>query len=220
MSLQYQSTINPDFLQRRSERYQVVGDLGRGAFGRVKHAIDVMTGQQVALKTQAIPSEEAQKELAAYSAFAACPHPNMMRMLDYYVCSGALVTVHELASTTVWALFKAGGQGLGLPRSKWSQYLVDAARGCEHLHALGYVHGDLSFKNMLLAGDPLVLKISDFGSTFVSHTSAAGEEISTAYIRAPEVFLSDMRLTPALDTWASGVFFLLALRILPLGREA
>ena len=57
----------------RESRYQVVGELGAGSFGQVSLAIDLMTNRRVAIKQQLMPSEEAVRELSAYTTFLHVP---------------------------------------------------------------------------------------------------------------------------------------------------
>ena len=57
------------FLQDRRSRYETVGKLGRGSFGAVTVAIDRLTQQRVAVKQQPIPSEQATREMSAYTVF-------------------------------------------------------------------------------------------------------------------------------------------------------
>ena len=206
MDMEFMSTAAAagSFLQDRRGRYEPVGRLGRGNFGQVTVAIDRLTSQRVAIKQQAIPSEEATRELSAYCIYSSHRHQHVMTMLDYFVTgapgSANLHTVHALMSTTVWNRFKLLDKKAGMPDSQNFKYVKQAASGLAHMHALGVAHGDLSFKNCLLSEDDN-LKVSDFGTAFSAVDFFTDDsEIGTNYIRPPECCLQSRRPTIAVDS--------------------
>ena len=87
------------------------------------------------------------------------------------------------------------------------------ARGLGHLHLCGLVHTDLSMANLLVGRSGLeprarcLVRISDLGTSVsaIGLVMPQGQEVSTEYIRAPEVILGLRELTTAVDLWALGV---------------
>ena len=198
-------------MRTRDSRYQLVGELGAGSFGQVSLAIDLMTNRRVAIKQQLVPSEEAARELSAYTIFSARPHRHVLTMLDYFVSTRAagkharatiLSTVHELCSTSLWHVFR-GSPG-GLAQEVVCKHVQGMAHGAAHLHSMGIVHGDLSLRNVLVDMDGGV-KVTDFGTAFSAHVYLVQEEITTGYVQAPEATLGETRQTIAIDAWAVGV---------------
>ena len=206
------SEASASFLLNRRDRYESVGKISQGNFGQVFIAIDRLTHQRVAIKQQAIPSEQASRELSAYSIFSSHAHQHVMTMLDYFVTgaprASILHTVHAYMSTTVWHKFKMLDQQLGMPDSNIFKYMKQVAAGLAHMHALGVVHGDASFKNLLLCEDDNI-KVSDFGTAFSAANYITNDsEVATCYVRSPEVCLKTREPTLAVDVWAVGVLHL------------
>jgi serine/threonine protein kinase len=185
------------------------GRIGSGSFGAVYIAVDQLTDDAVAVKRQTIPSEQATRELALYQMLRAWPHHNVQAMRDSFTTSSHpphLYMVFDFASSTLWDAWQTvlGRRGL-LEHKLCSKYMLDIVRGVGHLHDLSMVHADLSMSNLLLGQDNVV-KVADFGaafaaSTFLGSTSAR----TTAYVRAPEMFLEAANLTSSVDSWAVGV---------------
>ena len=74
-----------------------------------------------------------------------------------------------------------------------------------HLHAIGIIHGDLSLKNCLVRNWACVICDPGAAHSTESFLLGAGEEITTAFVRAPERFLGEPLSTSAVDAWACGV---------------
>jgi hypothetical protein len=163
--------IPPWMTGERSARYARVaegqgGAMGHGSFGRVYFAVDRLTNEVVAVKRQGVPGQAAGRELATLLMLRSYPSPNIVQTLEYFGESGTgqggqvapgcqptqhLYVVLELADSTVWHLWKTPLVQRGLlPRPRAAQLLGDLCRGVDHLHKLGIVHGDLSFKNLLI----------------------------------------------------------------------
>ena len=198
---------------RRLDEGEGLGAVSRGSFGSVYAAVDTATGQTVAVKRQKLPRDAASRELSWYKALSHSPHANVMGMLDHFVVCDAmgkwfLYMVFDFMDTTVWHMWIQRRKVL--PLGMLQGLLGHIARGLGHLHLRGVVHTDLSMANLLVGRsglEPLLVRISDLG-TAVSATGLVlpeGQEISTEYIRAPEVILGLRQLTTAVDLWALGV---------------
>ena len=72
------------------------------------------------------------------------------------------------------------------------------------MHSLHVVHADASLKNMLLFRDGIV-KVADFGTSHTAHTALGSCRLATYYVNAPEMWLGQLDLAPAVDIWAWGV---------------
>lgn len=170
--------------------------------------IDLITNRRVALKTQAASSEECTREFAFLSALGAHPSPHVAAMLDYFTTMSSgrrlLVTVHDLADSTLWHVFRSLKGEPTLPASSLSRYMSGVALGLQHMYRLNVVHGDASLKNMLISRNDAV-KIADFGSAHSALGAVVGEEFTTAYVRTPERSLGLQEVRPDIDVWAFGV---------------
>jgi serine/threonine protein kinase len=141
-------------------------------------------------------------------------HPNVMCIMDRVIMDRPWCLDHRPAPTVavIMPLFKAGdlatlslstrGQsGLAFELKQTLKLFCDMLCGLSHMHAHGYVHGDLKPGNILLAGDCVddyTAVLSDFGMTSMEGTqkSVAG---TTAY-NAPEVRPSNQLQTASLCT--------------------
>ena len=192
-----------------------LGAVSKGSYGRVYAAVDQLTKRTVAVKRQLLPSDEAARELAFYSALSHAPHPNVMCLHDHFTAEikegACLYMVFEFMDTTLWSMWKQRRRIL--PLEMVQSCLRQTAAGLGHLHACGIVHTDLSMANVLVASGGFeprrggVVRIADLGGA----ASAIGMVIpekkvkSTEYVRSPEVILGERELTPAVDLWALGV---------------
>jgi formylglycine-generating enzyme required for sulfatase activity len=85
-------------------------------------------------------------------------------------------------------LQEATGQGLpGIPLTELLEYMHDAARGIDHLNALGIQHRDIKPHNLLLVGDGV--RVADFGlAKLLHHTLTSNTGAMTPAYAAPEFF--------------------------------
>ena len=203
----------PVWLQHRSRRYTRLASIGSGTFGSVTMATDELTNVRVAIKKQNISSPECQREFAVLSALGGHPSPFVSCMLDYFTetvapsASGrahsVLHTVHPLADTTLWHVFKACERGV--PDDRLARYMFGVASGLAHLHSLSIVHADASLKNMLVKGPDAL--VADFGTAYsaMGLCLEEGDEVTTRYVRAPERLCGASLVEKPADVWAFGV---------------
>ena len=217
---------------RRLDENTGVGAIARGTFGRVYVALDSATGETVAVKRVVLPSNSATSELCWYKALSQARHPNVMHLLDHFVCKGDLGTclymVFDFVDTTLWHMWRHR-RGL-LPIDTCVALVADLVHGIVHLHEHGIMHSDLSMANMLVGpsssgvlqasssgsshGEQLTeparlyrLRITDLGGALSASGIVLSTDkiISTEYIRAPEIILGESKPTAAVDLWALGV---------------
>ena len=152
------------------------------------------------------------QELGYYKAISAAPcgaKPARARDVGLFLgCPqrGKHITTlsFEYLDDSLWRVFR-NRQGL-IERRSVVRYTHQICRGLACLHQCGIAHMDLSMANLLLRRDEC-LKICDLGCS----SPAAGvlvfkhEQISTEYVRAPEVWLGGSHAGPPCDLWALGV---------------
>jgi diguanylate cyclase (GGDEF)-like protein len=148
-------------------RYEITGELGRGAMGVVYKAYDPLIERTVAIKTinlgKLSDADRAEYETRFYreaKAAGRLTHPN-------------IVTVHDLGKsedTAYIAMELMEGRDLEeILRGHARVLLTDAlnitiqvASGLHYAHQHGIVHGDIKPSNIMVLGDNQV-KIADFG---------------------------------------------------------
>src|SRR3954470_6892008 len=126
--------------QRRiGHRYQVLGLRGSGAEASFELAVDLFTGQEVALKQG--PSARLSPE---YRRSAALAHPHLARAVSLWHEGGGASLALEYGAEDLTAL-------RGEPEAVVVAHVAGIARALGSLHRRGIVHGDVKPQNAVLA---------------------------------------------------------------------
>lgn len=182
--------------------YQVIGRLGKGGFGNVYKALDMKTGELVALKTIEIKNEKYQRyfkrEVGAMAAMKGEKHAVQI------ICSHA----GPKQSIIVMEYCNDGDlSSRNFPKEKVLDLWSQMAEGLQAIHRRGLVHGDIKPANVFLHDD--VLKIGDFGLAVTEKVATqSGVLGGTKKYMAPEILTSIPNLGDRqVDLWAAGVSF-------------
>lgn len=178
------------------QRYKLEEPLGRGAFGQVFLALDVLSGQHVALKRFFETAHDRWREATALRALNL---PGVVRLLDEGLHQGAPFIVTELVRD---------GQRFPGPHTQPQALLELTLRLLEiveNIHAHGLIHGDLKPTNVLIddQGQPMILDLGLARPSFTSDQELHRLEGSPRYM-APELFRQEPP-RPASDLYAIGV---------------
>ncbi|GMR22463.1 MAG: hypothetical protein BMS9Abin37_0816 [Acidobacteriota bacterium] len=171
-------------------KYQIRGELGKGAMGVVYLGFDPALEREVAIKvmggaTVSDPDLKKRFEVEA-KASAKLQHPNIVTVYDFgYDDKGAPYMAMELLK----------GQDLEqrirrnpLTFREKLDVLAQTCRGLAHAHKNGVVHRDIKPANIFIADDGGEAKIMDFGVARLqqsSHTQT-GAVLGTADYMSPE----------------------------------
>ena len=145
----------------RVDRFELVRELGRGAFGVVFEARDTSLGRTVAFKVvraglSGVAEDQLRREAETIARLA---HPNLVTLYDFGSCAhGPYLVLEFLRGRTLSARLAKGP----LPASEAVALAVDVARGLAWAHAHGVVHRDLKPSNIFLL-DGGGAKVLDFG---------------------------------------------------------
>ncbi|KEG06832.1 serine/threonine protein kinase [Trypanosoma grayi] len=145
------------------ERLEVLGD---GSYSVVVAARHLPTQQIVALKElsrRRLRDLNLEKQLQwEINVHRRLRHPNVVRMLSYYVTPQSVVLVLEMCPRgTLLQKIKTMPQGR-FDERRAARYLRQAARALVYLHRHGIAHRDLKLENMLLDAHG-VARLGDFG---------------------------------------------------------
>ncbi|GAX75530.1 hypothetical protein CEUSTIGMA_g2973.t1 [Chlamydomonas eustigma] len=189
------------------KRYSVQTVLGKGSYGTVYKAVDLETGDTVAIKVISLadqPSEDFQQIEKEIDFLSSCNHPNVVRYLGSFQSGSELWIVMEYCSGgSVSDILTVMGEPLA---EELIAYICsEALKGLAYLHSLGKVHRDIKCGNILLSHGGHV-KIADFGvaAQLTNTMSKRNTFIGTPHWMAPEV-IQESRYDGKVDVWALGI---------------
>ncbi|HEU4383925.1 MAG TPA: protein kinase [Anaeromyxobacteraceae bacterium] len=163
-------------------RFELLREIGRGAFGVVWEARDRELGRSVAFKAvrAGVHVVGGDELLAEAEAAAKLAHPNIVHLYDYGRCEhGPYLILELLRGETLDERLRRGP----LTLREALRVAVEVSRGLAHAHGQGVVHRDLKPGNVYLCDDGQV-KVLDFGLALVfGRTGLAG---GTPAYMAPE----------------------------------
>jgi eukaryotic-like serine/threonine-protein kinase len=194
----------------RLGRYEIVGELGKGAMGVVYCARDPMLDRTVAIKT--INMELAHEEMAEYEArfyteakaAGGLNHPNIVTIYDIGKSEKIAYMAMELLQGKELKTMIAPGRPL--PVTYAVDIAAQIAEGLGYAHEHGIVHRDIKPANIMIVRGGLV-KITDFGIARMRTTSVqtqVGIVLGSPRYMSPEQ-VAGKRSEPRSDTFSLGV---------------
>ena len=153
----------------KAGRYEIVGELGRGAMGVVYKATDPVIGRTVAVKTIKLSEEGtgmSRPELLTRfqteaRAAGLLTHPNIVVVFDAGEEDGLYYITMELVEGKSLQSHLDGGQAFPLPRVL--RIMEQTCSALQFAHERNVVHRDIKPANIMLTADDTV-KVTDFGT--------------------------------------------------------
>jgi len=153
----------------KAGRYEISGELGRGAMGVVYRAMDPVIGRNVAVKTIRLSEEGTgltRPELLTRfqteaRAAGLLTHPNIVVVYDAGEENGLyFITMELVEGKSVQALLD-GGHAFPVPRLL--RIMEQTCSALQFAHDRNVVHRDIKPANIMLTADDTV-KVTDFGT--------------------------------------------------------
>jgi eukaryotic-like serine/threonine-protein kinase len=153
----------------RAGRYEILGELGRGAMGVVYKASDPVIGRPVAVKTIHLSVEGTgltRPELLARfqteaRAAGLLTHPNIVVVYDAGEENGLYyITMELVEGRSLQALLDAGHS---FPTPRVLRIMEQTASALQFAHERNIIHRDIKPANLMLTADDTV-KVTDFGT--------------------------------------------------------
>ena len=217
--LKYSKRLSDLFLNKMVKRvgkYELGRTLGEGTFGKVKYAVNVESGEAVAIKV--LDKEKIQKQNMGnqikkeISIMKMVKHKYIVGMIEVLASKTKIFIVLDLV--TGGELFDKIVSMGKLPEDQALFYFMQLVEGVSYCHRSGVCHRDLKPENLLL-DERGNLKISDFGlsslyvgdadSDGTSRTQILHTTCGTPNYVAPEVLADKGYDGKKADVWSIGV---------------
>lgn len=198
-------------------RFRVEGPLGQGGMAHVVRATDLATKRPIALK---LLKPEIAKDEQAVARLRR--EGEVLSKLDHPAIVG-IETFGKLDDGRIFiAMELLKGETLGerirrdrkLTPQQLSPVVTGAAAGLAAAHRNDVIHRDLKPDNVFLVGDPIQVKLLDFGISKVfglAKLTRTGQILGTPRYMAPEQLAADDDVDQRIDVYAMGVILYEAL---------
>jgi serine/threonine-protein kinase len=201
-------TVGPPSNVIGEDRYELLGELGRGGMGVVYKARQVGLERVVALKmilAGSLASEEQHRRFQAEAKVAArVQHPHVVQVYETGQVNGLPYLVMQYVEGHSLAQRLRSGP---LPPDAAAELVAAVARAVATLHAAGIIHRDLKPSNILLDANDKPY-VTDFGLAKLMEGSGqatqSGAVLGTPQYMSPEQAAGARDVGPAADVYGLG----------------
>ncbi|XP_076600118.1 STE20-like serine/threonine-protein kinase isoform X1 [Chaetodon auriga] len=210
--------VNPE------EIWEIIGELGDGAFGKVFKAQNKQNGTLAAAKVIDTKTEdELEDYMVEIDILASCNHHHIVKLLDAFYFEGKLwILIEFCAGGAVDAIMLELERPLTEPQIR--VVCRQTLEALIYLHENKIIHRDLKAGNILLSLDGEV-KLADFGVSAKNTKTLQRRDsfIGTPYWMAPEVVMcetsKDRPYDYKADIWSLGVTLIELAQVEPPNHE-
>eukprot|EP01057_Protomagalhaensia_wolfi_P003801 Protomagalhaensia_wolfi_Nauph_80__3800@NODE_384_length_2633_cov_84_411719_g290_i0_p1_GENE_NODE_384_length_2633_cov_84_411719_g290_i0NODE_384_length_2633_cov_84_411719_g290_i0_p1_ORF_typecomplete_len322_score48_33Pkinase/PF00069_25/4_6e70Pkinase_Tyr/PF07714_17/3_4e44Kinaselike/PF14531_6/1_1e16Pkinase_fungal/PF17667_1/2_3e09Kdo/PF06293_14/3_5e09RIO1/PF01163_22/8_7e05WaaY/PF06176_11/0_00028APH/PF01636_23/0_00056Haspin_kinase/PF12330_8/0_037Seadorna_VP7/PF07387_11/0_037Pox_serthr_kin/PF05445_11/0_09 len=199
---------------------QIDSHIGQGAYGKVEKALDLRTGEYVAIKkvrVEAAAYDDNSLKDAGYvimnginhtvwreiKVMQEVNHPNVITLYDVFVDGDFINLVMPLMESDLHKLLE---KRIRLNDSQLKCIMKQVLEGVAELHRNWFLHRDLSPGNIFI-NDQGVCKVADFGlvRTFGSpRPTKKTSMVVTLWYRSPELLYGSNYYQDKVDVWSIG----------------
>ena len=199
-------------LQQLSDRWIIVGKLGKGTYARVYLARPAQAAtapaEQVAVKRYkriATPEYGLHEPLVReLSLLRRHQHPHLIRLYEICYASNTVCAILEYMPTTLELVLDAHPEPYAWTSAR--AVLVQVLRALAYLHSCRVVHRDVAVGNIFLSSPDLssaIVKLGDLNLSRIQTATMTPGMVTLNY-RAPELMNDCEQYGPGVDVWACG----------------
>jgi eukaryotic-like serine/threonine-protein kinase len=197
-------------LPQKIGKYEIHGELGQGAMGKVYKGFDPHISRWVAIKAivkASLAPVDLQHMISRFRhearAVGKLIHPRIVQIYDYGEDEELAYIVMELVNGKSLHQFLANGANYS--QSEIVEIIRPLLDALGYVHAEGVVHRDLKPSNILINNDGRI-KICDFGiaHTETSELTQLGDVLGSLHYMSPEQFIG-MSIDARSDLYSVGV---------------
>src|SRR5246127_2116679 len=194
----------------KAGRYEISGELGRGAMGVVYQATDPVIGRAVAVKTLLLSEEGTgltraellTKFQTEARAAGLLTHPNIVVVFDAGEEDGLFFITMELVEGKSLQNLLDAGQMFPLPRVL--RIMEQTCGALQFAHDRNIVHRDIKPANLMLTPDDTV-KVTDFGTAKILQFGTVNQ---TAHVMGTPSYMSPEQVKGKVVDGRSDIFSL------------
>ena len=181
-------------------RYEIINNLGNGAFSDVYKCKDHKNNSFVAIKVIRNEPRFHKCALKEYNLYEKIQNNsfciNIINLQRYFNFNNDIFFVFDLHGISLYEYYKNLKNDIYM--KDFSKQILD---GLVYLHNLNIIHADLKPENILIENN--ILKIIDLGSSFEEKENKYYDYIQSRWYRSPEV-LFNRKITKKIDMWSYG----------------
>ncbi|KAL7073030.1 hypothetical protein ACQ4LE_008149 [Meloidogyne hapla] len=200
------NSVNIKKCQSIYEDYEILEEIGTGAFGVVHRCVERKTGNVFAAKFVPTLGGEKQKEIIREEirTMSELRHSSLVALHDAFEMEQEMIMIYEFLSGE--ELLEKISKDHQMNEGKAQNYIKQICEAIKYMHELSYVHLDLKPENILFTTKTSdKLKINDFSMT--TKLNPGGEvkvtTVNSEYL-APEI-LSGQNIGFNTDMWNIGI---------------
>lgn len=177
-------------------RYEILDNLGAGAFSNVYKCYDHKNKNNVAVKVikNCRTFDNSYKiEIEINEILNKLNNNNILNMIDNYIDLTNKFLIFELWGENLYTFYKSN------INYDYLNFGYQILSGLSEIHKYEIIHADLKPENILIKNN--VLKICDFGSGFFENDQKYYTYIQSRYYRSSEVIINKL-ITCKADVWS------------------
>jgi eukaryotic-like serine/threonine-protein kinase len=186
-------------MSRMFGRFEIQGELGRGAMAIIYRGYDPKIERTLAIKTLrpefSAHAEYRARFLTEAKAAGTLSHPHIVTIFDVGEVDGIPFIAMELLTGMTLGQFSESHPE-GIPLSTLVEITVQIADALDFAHQHGVVHQDIKPENIILQHDKINVKMMDFGiARIIRDTDTPSSEGARAFLSGTPQYMSPEQIT-------------------------